>query len=69
MKTQVYQKQRTCKTIVNPRGNRTGNRKRIEIRKRIGIRKRIIISAVITIEELGIEGLDLQIKIRTNIQF
>lgn len=51
MKTQVYQKQRTCKTIVNTRENRTGNR-------RIGIRNIIAISVVITIEEVGIEGLD-----------
>lgn len=48
MKTQVYQKQRTCKTIVNPR--KIGQEK-------IRIRKKTVIRVVIIIEEL-----ELQIK-------
>lgn len=59
MKTQVYQKQRTCKTIVNPR--KIGQEK-IRIREitviRVGIRVGIII-----------EELELQIKVSTPIQF
>ncbi len=55
MKTQVYQKQRTCKTIVNPR--KIGQEK-------IRIRKKTVIRVVIIIEEL-----ELQIKVSTPIRF
>ena len=58
MKTQVYQKQRTCKTIVNPR--KIGQEK-IRIRR---IRKTTVIRVGIIIEEL-----ELQIKVSTPIQF
>ena len=58
MKTQVYQKQRTCKTIVNPR--KTGQEK-IRIRR---IRKTTVIRVGIIIEEL-----ELQIKVSTPIHF
>lgn len=55
MKTQVYQKQMTCKTIVNPR--KIGQEK-------IRIREIIVIRVGIIIEEL-----ELQIKASTPIQF
>lgn len=64
MKTEVYQKQRTCKTIVNPR--KIGQEK-IRIRKirRIRrIRKITVIRVGIIIEES-----ELQIKVSTPIHF
>ena len=55
MKTQVYQDQRTCKTIINPR--KIGQEK-------IRIRKITVIRVGIIIEES-----ELQIKVSTPIQF